>query len=150
MRRSATTLGLILAGLLVPSIASAVFGIPDCEDGIDNDGDNLIDFPADPGCASPTDTSEVNSPLDAGFPSDLAFDLARPNVPEDLGPSPPTTVLAPPSVVPAGTSGTGQRPVTDGCEMGVMSEGGTIVVVVLAMLVLAAVRRARGSAHRRG
>jgi len=30
----------------------------ECSDGIDNDGDGLIDFPADPGCDSPTDSSE--------------------------------------------------------------------------------------------
>ncbi len=31
---------------------------PQCNDGIDNDGDTLIDFPADPGCTSETDTTE--------------------------------------------------------------------------------------------
>ena len=31
-----------------------------CSDSIDNDGDGLIDFPSDPGCASPTDNSELN------------------------------------------------------------------------------------------
>ena len=39
--------------------------IPQCDDGIDNDGDNLIDFPADPGCSNRTDNSEIpvnNSP----------------------------------------------------------------------------------------
>ena len=34
--------------------------IPQCADGIDNDADTLIDFPADPGCSSSTDNSEVN------------------------------------------------------------------------------------------
>lgn len=29
-----------------------------CSDGIDNDGDNLIDYPADPGCSSRADDSE--------------------------------------------------------------------------------------------
>ena len=29
-----------------------------CDDGFDNDGDGLIDFPADPKCSSPSDTSE--------------------------------------------------------------------------------------------
>jgi hypothetical protein len=38
---------------------------PQCNDGIDNDGDGLIDFnPApgqgDPGCSSPMDNSEVD------------------------------------------------------------------------------------------
>ena len=31
-----------------------------CSDGIDNDGDGLTDFPADPGCSSATDDSEKN------------------------------------------------------------------------------------------
>lgn len=34
-----------------------------CNDGIDNDTDGLIDFPADPGCTSVTDTSEDNAAL---------------------------------------------------------------------------------------
>jgi hypothetical protein len=33
---------------------------PACSDGIDNDGDTLIDYPADPGCTSASDTSEVD------------------------------------------------------------------------------------------
>ena len=31
-----------------------------CADGIDNDGDGLIDFPADPGCVDPADNDEVD------------------------------------------------------------------------------------------
>lgn len=31
-----------------------------CNDGIDNDGDGKIDYPADPGCTSPTDTDEID------------------------------------------------------------------------------------------
>jgi hypothetical protein len=31
-----------------------------CSDGIDNDGDGLIDYPADPGCTSATDNDEYN------------------------------------------------------------------------------------------
>lgn len=33
---------------------------PACSDGIDNDGDGLIDYPADPGCTSATDTDETD------------------------------------------------------------------------------------------
>ncbi|MGH2697875.1 MAG: hypothetical protein ACRDJL_01575 [Actinomycetota bacterium] len=29
-----------------------------CSDGIDNDDNGLIDFPADPGCSSPEDNDE--------------------------------------------------------------------------------------------
>jgi len=31
---------------------------PQCSDGIDNDGDGLIDYPQDPGCQSPQDDDE--------------------------------------------------------------------------------------------
>jgi cysteine-rich repeat protein len=31
-----------------------------CLDGLDNDGDGSVDYPADPGCASPADDSELN------------------------------------------------------------------------------------------
>lgn len=33
-----------------------------CNDGIDNDGDGLTDFPADPGCSSVNDNNEYNVP----------------------------------------------------------------------------------------
>jgi hypothetical protein len=33
-----------------------------CSDGLDNDGDKKIDYPADPGCTSPTDNNEFNLP----------------------------------------------------------------------------------------
>ena len=31
-----------------------------CLDGLDNDDDGLVDYPADPGCSSPSDTSELD------------------------------------------------------------------------------------------
>lgn len=36
---------------------------PQCSDGIDNDGDGKIDYPADPGCSSASDTSENTNAL---------------------------------------------------------------------------------------
>lgn len=36
--------------------------LPACWNGIDDDSDGLKDFPADPGCSSPVDTDEQNSP----------------------------------------------------------------------------------------
>jgi thermitase len=33
-----------------------------CSDGVDNDGDGLVDYPADPGCSSTTDNDETNAP----------------------------------------------------------------------------------------
>lgn len=37
----------------------------DCEDQLDNDGDSLVDYPNDPGCAEPSDTDE-NDPSNCG------------------------------------------------------------------------------------
>ena len=37
-------------------------GQPQCSDGVDNDGDGMIDFPADPGCTSATDDTEDSTP----------------------------------------------------------------------------------------
>ncbi len=34
----------------------------ECQNGIDDDGDGLIDFPADPGCVSPLDPTEAGPP----------------------------------------------------------------------------------------
>lgn len=33
---------------------------PQCYDGVDNDGDGLVDYPADPGCSSTSDDDETN------------------------------------------------------------------------------------------
>jgi hypothetical protein len=41
-----------------------------CADGIDNDGDGLIDFPADPGCVNADDNDEFNAPPPAAQCSD--------------------------------------------------------------------------------
>ena len=72
---------------------------PACSDGVDNDGDSLIDFGGDPGCSSRADASELDAPpppaadcadgIDndadgrTDFPSDpgcsSAFDLDEPD-----------------------------------------------------------------------
>ena len=39
---------------------------PACSDGLDNDADGQIDFPADPGCVDTTDTDEIDSPPPPG------------------------------------------------------------------------------------
>ena len=41
---------------------------PECSDGVDNDGDGQIDFPADQGCTSATDDSEAGGGGGAGDP----------------------------------------------------------------------------------
>ena len=55
--------------LLVETAASSTSTTPPpaaaCSDGLDNDGDTLIDHPADPGCTGPTDTDETDPPAGA-------------------------------------------------------------------------------------
>ena len=51
----------------------AVIDVPDCDDGLDEDGDGFIDFPADPGCDDALDDDEQNNLLicDNGFDDDM-------------------------------------------------------------------------------
>jgi hypothetical protein len=39
---------------------------PACSDGLDNDGDGLVDYPADPGCTSATDGDEADTVVTGG------------------------------------------------------------------------------------
>ncbi len=64
-----TTAVFLFTALFVPFGVFAVptnLGVnvnnPECGDTIDNDGDTLIDFPADPGCTSAADNSEAPLP----------------------------------------------------------------------------------------
>jgi hypothetical protein len=53
---------LTLVAAFVPALsASAVKARPQCSDGIDNDGDGLIDLGHDPGCTSPSDNDETDN-----------------------------------------------------------------------------------------
>ena len=56
---------------------------PDCNDGLDEDGDGMVDFPADPGCSSASDSSERSSALvcDNGIDDDLDGLTDYPNDP---------------------------------------------------------------------
>ncbi|HEB90313.1 MAG TPA: hypothetical protein ENI85_12145 [Deltaproteobacteria bacterium] len=45
-------------------IGDACQASPTCSDGIDNDGDGLIDFPADLGCADAADTTETDPSIE--------------------------------------------------------------------------------------
>jgi large repetitive protein len=42
--------------------------VPRCSDGLDNDGDTIVDFPAEPGCESPLDHTEEDTCPGAGCP----------------------------------------------------------------------------------
>jgi hypothetical protein len=50
--------------LAAPNRAGAVARLAQCANNVDDDGDGKVDFPAEPGCTAPSDTSEVDpSPL---------------------------------------------------------------------------------------
>ena len=51
--------------LLVPTKKKAFATLPQCSDGLDNDGDGLVDFPADCGCTDANDNSEAPNPVRA-------------------------------------------------------------------------------------
>jgi hypothetical protein len=137
MRRLTTVL---CVALLSGPAAAQVIGVPECEDGIDNDGDGLIDFPADPGCTSPTDNSEVNLPLDLKFSdlniSDLGFVL-----PDLLGAVPDlsehdqATTVVPPgqNIGLVGSAGGGAtvRPQSHGCGIDDARESASAVALIL-------------------
>jgi hypothetical protein len=53
------------------SSALLVATIPQCADGIDNDGDGLVDWPADPDCLGPNDDAEYK-PAHCGLGAELA------------------------------------------------------------------------------
>lgn len=53
------------------------FKPPECSDGIDNDGDGLIDYPQDPGCAFANDDSETGGTFAAGVSHSIYFQKPR-------------------------------------------------------------------------
>ena len=57
---TAIMLVLLCALATLPGAAANGNGRPACSDGLDNDGDALVDYPADPGCTSQNDRDEHN------------------------------------------------------------------------------------------
>ncbi|MGQ0536534.1 MAG: choice-of-anchor L domain-containing protein [Methanobacteriota archaeon] len=55
-------LGIVIGVSFAPSGAAQPPPPAQCSDGFDNDGDNLTDYPADPGCTDANDPDEWNSP----------------------------------------------------------------------------------------
>lgn len=66
---------MLCAGLVVAGSADARLPLAQCEDGIDNDGDHLIDAPFDPGCTGPNANQAGNDDTEA----DLALPPACSN-----------------------------------------------------------------------
>lgn len=50
---------------------------PACADGLDNDGDGTVDFPADPGCYAPNDDTEETGTLATGVSDTIYYALPR-------------------------------------------------------------------------
>nr|MDQ3034113.1 MopE-related protein [Myxococcota bacterium] len=78
-----STFGALYGGLEVTATAQApgeaisqpsepcfVTHVPQCSDGLDNDGDGSIDFPGDRGCSSPTDGDERDPECNDGLDND--------------------------------------------------------------------------------
>jgi hypothetical protein len=76
-----TVVGVTQTRVVAPETAleANVVLLPECGDGVDNDGDGLIDYPTDPGCASTSSLTEspaCNDGLDND--GDGVIDLADP------------------------------------------------------------------------
>lgn len=50
---------------------------PACSDGLDNDGDGVVDFPADPGCFAPNDDTEQDGTHATGVSGTIYYALPR-------------------------------------------------------------------------
>jgi len=59
----ALVVGLFLIGILAVALVVAPPPSRHCKDGNDNDGDGLVDWPADPGCSSKNDRTETDAAL---------------------------------------------------------------------------------------
>ena len=68
------------------SDSCSVTHVSACQDGIDNDGDMLVDFPADPGCSSPADGDEADVECSDGLDNDGDMDIDWPADLECIGP----------------------------------------------------------------
>jgi len=60
----------IAVGALVTNFSIEVSPLIQCNDGIDNDGDSLIDYPDDPECASATDNIEAHQQCSDNYDND--------------------------------------------------------------------------------
>ncbi|MEK6905063.1 MAG: putative Ig domain-containing protein [Nanoarchaeota archaeon] len=49
---------------IIITVTDLVVDKPQCDDGVDNDGDGKIDFPNDPGCTDKNDDNETDDPVD--------------------------------------------------------------------------------------
>ena len=96
----ATAFGALYGGLEVRATAQAtgeleseksdacfVTQLPVCGDGLDNDGDGLVDFPADPGCSATNDRDETDVQCSDGIDNDGDGRIDFPDDPECSSPN---------------------------------------------------------------
>lgn len=97
-------LGLVVDLFPYRNAILALIGQADCNDGLDDDGDGLIDYPADPGCTSAADDNERGPGFqcDNGIDDDADGFFDFPNDPDCDGPTDP---LEAPVQVPTGALG---------------------------------------------
>ncbi len=137
--------------LLTKAARSPAFGGTGsaCDDGLDNDGDNQVDFPADSNCASATAPSEGALPVDAGVGVDGSLATPDAAVMVDDG----GNVIPGPDAGTTGGSDAGTRAggSSSGCSAGASGaaagDGGAAAAGALAALLLGAMLR--GSRRRR-
>jgi hypothetical protein len=83
-------------------------GVPGCSDGLDNDNDGLIDFPADPGCAFANDDTEQGGSFASGVSPAIHYRL--------------------PTVAEANGNGSATPYPEEGLEIDTHSEGVNVIV----------------------
>jgi hypothetical protein len=120
----------------------------DCDDGLDNDGDKLIDYPADPECASASGGVDGPSPADGPSATDGMTDA--PGADQAAVPDGPAGSDAPAAgdgpAADGGTSGGGDG---DGCGCALGARPRTpLALALVPLLALSLVVRRRGSTRR--
>jgi hypothetical protein len=112
-----------------------ISALPACSNTIDDDGDGKIDYPADPGCTSASDTSEVDPVGGGGIVSPPPPAPSPPPPSESAPPPPPPSESVPPGVTESpsesGPGGETSQPQGGGEETGVPAQssgtsGGTV------------------------
>lgn len=98
--------GLIVDLFVYRSAILALIEQPGCSDGLDDDGDGLVDYPADPGCADALDTNERGPDYvcDNGIDDDGDGEADYPNDNNCLS---PTGTTEAPNEVPSVSLGAG-------------------------------------------
>jgi hypothetical protein len=126
----------------------------DCNDGLDNDGDKLIDYPKDTGCASASDPTETPGTAkpdagapdatvpDAGAPDAAVADTATPDAAAATDVSTKTDTSTQQGDGPAAGDQASVGPGDEGCACRLAGSPASPLTLLLALLVvLRAIRR---------